>query len=174
MDSIIDEKDCLMEMSENLGYRYAIRTHRQVDQNQVGFSNLLLCKDAFNGSFGKVPLPWYGRRNQRDFRQAAKPYAFDSVIRVNRIPGRKSTLRRVRISHEMSNDGSLGTEVDYGYPPIIFCNSDGKVAGEKGFDSGGRGYAAKYWKQQWRSRGRVGGMRDCFRRTIGFGGRKEQ
>ena len=163
-----------METSENLWCRYVIRTHWPVDQNQVGFSNLFLCKDALHGSFGKVPLSWHGRRNQRDFRQPAKPYAFNFVIRVNRIPGRKSTLRRVRISHEMPNDGSLETEVNYGYGPIIFCNFHGKVAGEKGFDSGGRRHAAKYWKQQWRNRGRGGGMRDCFRRMIGFSGRKEQ
>ena len=55
---------------------------------------------------GRYLLPWHGRRNQRNFRQPVKPYAFNFVIRVNRIPGRKSTLRRVRISHEMPNDRS--------------------------------------------------------------------
>jgi len=163
-----------METSENLGRRYTIRTHWPVDQNQVGFSNLLLCKDALHGSFGEVLPSWHGRRNQRDFRQPAKPYAFNFVIRVNRFAGKKSSLRRVRIPYEMPNDGPLETEVNDGYGLMIFCNFHRKVAGEKGFDGRGRRHAAKYRKQQWRTRGRGGGMRDCFRRMIGFGGRKEQ
>ena len=74
----------------------------------------------------------------------------------------------------MPNDRSVETEVNYCYGPIIFCNFHGKVAGEKGFDSGGRGHATKHRKQQRRTRRRGGGMRNRFRRAIGFDGRKEQ
>jgi hypothetical protein len=38
----------------------------------------------------------------------------------------------------MPNDGSLETEINYGYGLIVFCNFHRKVAGEKGFDSRGR------------------------------------
>jgi hypothetical protein len=85
---------------------------------------------------GKVMPSRDGRRNQRNFRQPAKPYAFNFVIGVNRIAGRESTLRSVRISHETSNDRSLETEVDYCYGPIVFCNFHGQVAGEKDSTAG--------------------------------------
>src|SRR5208283_5440772 len=121
-----------METIEDIGCPYAIRTHRPVDQNQVGVSSLLLCKDTLHGSPGKVVLPWHGRRNQRNLWQSAQRYAFNFVIRVDRMLGSKNTLRRVRISHEMSNYRSIETEVNYCYGLIIFCNFHRKVTGEKG------------------------------------------
>ena len=50
-----------METGEKIRRPYTIGTHRPVDQNQAGFSNLLFCKDALYGSSGKVPSLRDGR-----------------------------------------------------------------------------------------------------------------